>query len=92
MTDTLDAGVLSVEPLRCKILGNFGVGYNHIDLAAAKARGITVTNTPEVLTDCTADIAMLLLLMAARRASEGERLIRSGDGPAGVPPSCWAPR
>jgi lactate dehydrogenase-like 2-hydroxyacid dehydrogenase len=62
-----------------KILGNFGVGYNHIDIAAAKAKGIAVTNTPGVLTDCTADIAMLLLLSAARRGGEGERQIRAGE-------------
>lgn len=78
VTDALTAEVLDAEPLRCRFLGNFGVGFNHIDLEAAKRRGITVTNTPEVLTDCTADIAMLLLLMAARRAGEGERLVRSG--------------
>ncbi|MGZ8219693.1 2-hydroxyacid dehydrogenase, partial [Methylomagnum sp.] len=79
VTDALSADVLSVEPLRCKILGNFGVGFNHIDIATAKARGITVTNTPDVLTDSTADIAMLLMLAAARRGGEGERLVRSGQ-------------
>jgi lactate dehydrogenase-like 2-hydroxyacid dehydrogenase len=77
VSDKITAEVLSAEPLRCKILGNFGVGFNHIDLQAAKARGIVVTNTPAVLTDCTADIAMTLLLMAARRAGEGERHVRS---------------
>ena len=79
VSDALPQEVLSVEPLRCRMLGNFGVGFNHIDLETAKARAITVTNTPDVLTECTADIAMLLLLMAARRASEGERLVRSGQ-------------
>ncbi|MCH7636582.1 MAG: D-glycerate dehydrogenase [Proteobacteria bacterium] len=77
VTDPVTAEVLSVEPLRAKFIGNFGVGYNNIDIDAAKARGITVTNTPEVLTDCTADIAMTLLLSAARRAGEGERHVRS---------------
>jgi lactate dehydrogenase-like 2-hydroxyacid dehydrogenase len=77
VSDKITAEVLSAEPLRCKILGNFGVGFNHIDLQAAKARGIAVTNTPAVLTDCTADIAVTLLLMAARRAGEGERHVRS---------------
>ena len=67
-----------VDEPRCKILANFGVGYNHIDVAAATARGITVTNTPGAVTDATADIAMTLILMAARRAGEGERLLRSG--------------
>lgn len=64
--------------LRTKILGNFGVGFNHIDIAAAKEKGIVVTNTPGVLTDCTADIAMLLLLSVARRGGEGERELRAG--------------
>jgi lactate dehydrogenase-like 2-hydroxyacid dehydrogenase len=79
VSDRITAEVLTAEPLRCRILGNFGVGFNHIDMAAAKARGISVTNTPDVLTDCTADIAMLLLLMAARRGGEGERLVRAGQ-------------
>lgn len=79
VSDRITAEVLNAEPLRCKILGNFGVGFNHIDLAAAKARGIAVTNTPAVLTDCTADLAMTLLLMAARRAGEGERHVRHKD-------------
>ncbi len=67
-----------VDEPRCKILANFGVGYNHIDVAAAAAKGITVTNTPGAVTDATADIAMTLILMVARRAGEGERLVRSG--------------
>jgi lactate dehydrogenase-like 2-hydroxyacid dehydrogenase len=67
-----------VENPRCKILANFGVGYNHIDAAAAKASGIQVSNTPGAVTDATADIGMTLMLMAARRAGEGERLVRSG--------------
>ena len=65
-------------PHRCRILANFGVGVNHIDLAAAKASGIVVTNTPGAVTDATADIAMMLILMACRRAGEGERLLRAG--------------
>lgn len=77
VSDNISAEVLSATPLRCKILGNFGVGFNHIDLKAAKERGLIVTNTPEVLTDCTADIAMTLLLMVARRAGEGERHVRT---------------
>lgn len=64
--------------LRCKLLANFGVGYNHIDIAAAKGRGILVTNTPGAVTDATADIAMTLILMTARRAGEGERMLRAG--------------
>ncbi len=78
VSDRITAEVLSAEPLRARILGNFGVGFNHIDIDAAKARGLVVTNTPEVLTDCTADLAMTLLFMAARRAGEGERHLRGG--------------
>ncbi|MFD1508491.1 2-hydroxyacid dehydrogenase [Lacimonas salitolerans] len=63
---------------RCRVLANFGVGINHIDLDAARAHGVTVTNTPGAVTDATADIAMTLMLMSARRAGEGERLVRSG--------------
>ena len=63
---------------RARILANFGVGYNHIDVAAAKAAGLAVTNTPGAVTDATADIALTLILMTARRAGEGERLLRSG--------------
>ena len=65
--------------VRTKVLANFGVGYNHIDVAAAKARGITVTNTPGAVTDATADIALMLMLMTCRRAGEGERLVRAGQ-------------
>ena len=64
---------------RCKMLANFGVGYNHIDVDAAKAAGLQVSNTPGAVTDATADIAMTLMLMAARRAGDGERLVRSGQ-------------
>lgn len=73
------AAIGRVDAPRCKILANFGVGYNHIDVGAAMAKGITVTNTPGAVTDATADIAMTLMLMAARRAGEGERLVRSGQ-------------
>ncbi|HEX2245682.1 MAG TPA: D-glycerate dehydrogenase, partial [Gammaproteobacteria bacterium] len=77
VSDKITVEVLSADPLKAKILGNFGVGFNHIDLEAAKSRGLVVTNTPEVLTDCTADLAMTLLLMTARRAGEGERHVRT---------------
>ena len=79
VSDAINAEVLSAEPMQCKILGNFGVGFNHIDLEAAKGRNLVVTNTPEVLTDCTADIAMILMLMVARRAGEGERHVRNKE-------------
>ncbi len=78
VSDRITAQTLAVEPLRARILANFGVGYNHIDVAAAKARGLVVTNTPDVLTDDTADDAIMLMLMVARRAGEGERHVRSG--------------
>lgn len=63
---------------RAKMLANFGVGYNHIDVAAAKASGLQVSNTPGAVTDATADIALTLMLMTARRAGEGERMLRAG--------------
>ena len=75
----INADILNVDNRRCKIVSNFGVGFNNIDTEAAKAAGVVVTNTPEVLTDCTADIAMLLLLAVARRGGEGERLIRNKE-------------
>ncbi len=75
---TAEAFQLAGEP-RCKILGNFGVGYNHIDTDAAAKAGVAVTNTPDVLTDATADIGMTLLLSTARRAGEGERMVRAGQ-------------
>ena len=64
---------------RCRILANFGAGFEHIDLKAARAAGIAVTNTPDVLTEATAELAILLMLAAARRAGEGERQLRAGD-------------
>jgi lactate dehydrogenase-like 2-hydroxyacid dehydrogenase len=63
---------------RAKILANFGVGFNHIEVAAARAAGLQVTNTPGAVTDATADIALTLILMTARRAGEGERMVRAG--------------
>ena len=78
VTDQLTAQVINVEPLRTRILAQYGVGFNNIDIAAAKGRGLVVTNTPDVLTDDTADNAITLLLMVARRAGEGERHVRSG--------------
>jgi glyoxylate reductase len=75
--DSLPAEVLNVANKRCKILGNFGVGYNHIDISAAQQQGLIVSNTPSVLTQSTADIAMTLLLMSARRGAEGDRLVRA---------------
>ncbi|MET0292392.1 MAG: D-glycerate dehydrogenase [Steroidobacteraceae bacterium] len=78
VTDALDAAVIEATPRRAKIIGNFGVGFNHIDVEAARRAGLVVTNTPDVLTDTTADLAITLMLMVARRAGEGERELRAG--------------
>lgn len=77
VSDQLPAELFDGQ-LRTRFLGNFGVGYNHIDIRAAAKAGIVVTNTPGVLTNTTADTAMTLLLMVARRAGEGEREVRAG--------------
>lgn len=79
VTDRLPASVVAQDGMRARIIGNYGAGVEHIDLDAAKTAGLTVTNTPDVLTDATADIAMTLLLMATRRAGEGERELRAGE-------------
>src|SRR5262249_56085135 len=76
VSERLDAGMLATEGRRARILANFGVGYDHVDVAAARALGIVVTNTPGVLTDDTADLAIALMLAVARRMGEGERLRR----------------
>ena len=78
VTDRVCARALDVAKPRTRILGNYGVGFSHIDVGAATERGIRITNTPDVLSECTADIAMTLLLMVARRAGEGEREVREG--------------
>ena len=78
VSDKIDAAVIGGGD-RVRLIANYGVGFDHIDLAAAKAKGVAVSNTPGVLTDATADIAMTLLLMAARRAGEGERELRAGN-------------
>ena len=79
VSDKITEEVLNVRPIKAKILASYGVGFNHIDLNAAENAGLTVTNTPEVLTDCTADLAMALLLTMARKIGEGERHLRNGD-------------
>jgi glyoxylate reductase len=85
VTDHIDAAILSQAGPRLKLIASFGTGVDHIDLKTARQRGITVTNTPGVLTEDTADMTMALILASARRLSEGERLIRAG-GWAG-----WSP-
>jgi glyoxylate reductase len=79
VTDKIGADVLGAPGRRIKIVANFGVGFNNVDTVAAKAHGVVVTNTPEVLTDETADTAIALLLMAARRLPSGERMVRQGQ-------------
>ncbi len=76
--DVLDAEAIAALPDSVKVVGTFSVGTDHIDVEAAKARGLKLCNTPDVLSVATAECAMLLMLAAARRAGEGERLVRSG--------------
>jgi len=85
VTDKITRKLIDAFPDRLKLIANFGVGVNHIDLAACAARGITVTNTPGVLTEDTADMTLALLLAAPRRLLEGDRLARSGSWTG------WAP-
>lgn len=84
LADRIDAALLSNAP-HLKIVANYAVGYNNIDLAAAQARGIVVTNTPDVLTAATADLTWALLFAVARRVVEGDRWLRTGTWPG------WAP-
>jgi lactate dehydrogenase-like 2-hydroxyacid dehydrogenase len=79
VADKMTADIINTSGRRAKLLANYGVGFNNIDIAAAKAAGVLVSNTPEVLTEATADLAMTLLLMAARRTGEGERHLRGGQ-------------
>ncbi len=79
VTDRIDAAVLSQAGPRLKLIASFGTGVDHIDLATARQRHVTVTNTPGVLTEDTADMTMALILAVPRRLAEGERLIRSGE-------------
>ncbi len=79
VTDPITDKIISTPDKKVKIIGNFGVGFNNIDIDSARDNNIVVTNTPEVLTDCTADIAMLLMLGVARRGSEGEFHVRKKE-------------
>lgn len=79
VTDRINADLIEALPESVRIIATFSVGYDHIDLAAAKSRGITVTNTPDVLTDATAEIAMLLMLGAARNATSSIAALRGGE-------------
>lgn len=85
VTDRIDAKILSQAGEHLRLIANYGAGVDHIDLATARQRGITVTNTPDVLTEDTADMTMALLLAVPRRLTEGERGLRNGDWPG------WSP-
>jgi lactate dehydrogenase-like 2-hydroxyacid dehydrogenase len=83
--ERLDGATIGALPATVRVIGTFSVGFDHIDLAACRARGLPVVNTPEVLSVATAECCMLLILAASRRAGEGERLVRSGKWTG------WAP-
>ena len=85
VTDTIDAALIESAGDRLRLIANFGAGVNHIDLGAARRRGIIVTNTPGVLTEDTADMTMALIVSVPRRLAEGEKLVRSGQW------SGWSP-
>lgn len=85
-TEKFGADVIARLPERVRVIANFSVGYDHVDTAAAKARGLVVTNTPDVLSDATAELTIMLMLGAARRASEGEALVRTRQW------KDWSPR
>ena len=85
VTDSIDASIIAAAPPRLKLIASYGAGVNHIDLAAAKAKGIMVTNTPGVFTDDTADLTMALILNMPRRLGEGHRAMRNGEW------SGWSP-
>jgi lactate dehydrogenase-like 2-hydroxyacid dehydrogenase len=78
-TEQFTADVITRLPESVRAIANFSVGYDHVDTEAARTRGLIVTNTPEVLSDATAELTMMLMLGAARRASEGERLVRTRE-------------
>ncbi|MEC7049261.1 MAG: D-glycerate dehydrogenase [Pseudomonadota bacterium] len=79
VTDRIDADLIAAAGDQLKLIASFGTGVDHIDLAAARARGITVTNTPGVLTEDTADVALALMLAVPRRIAEGDKVARAGD-------------
>ena len=85
VTDKIDAGMIEQAGDRIKLIANFGAGVDHLDIPALKAKGIAVTNTPDVFTDDTADITMALILTATRRLSEGIRMVAAGEWDG------WAP-
>src|SRR3954447_24512350 len=89
--ERLDADTIARLPDSVKVIGTFSVGFDHIEIAAARARGIPVVNTPDVLSVATAECAMLLILAAARRAGEGERMIRASKWTGWAPTQLLGP-
>ena len=89
--DRFDAALIGKLPQQVRVIATFSVGLEHIDLAAAAAQGVEVCNTPDVLSTATAELALTLMLMAARRAGEGERLLRAGKW-AGLSPTFFLGR
>jgi glyoxylate reductase len=87
VTDRIDADVINSAGSQLKLIASFGTGIDHVDLGAARAKGIVVTNTPGVLTEDTADMTMALILAVSRRVGEGERLVRSGEWQGWTPTS-----
>ena len=85
VSDQIDAALIEAAPERLQLIASFGSGVDHIDLSAARKKGIIVTNTPGVLTEDTADMTMALILSVPRRLAEGEKLVRSGQWPG------WSP-
>jgi glyoxylate reductase len=85
VTDRITAALIEAAPDRLQLIANYGAGFGHIDLKAARTRGVTVTNTPGVLTEDTADMTMALILAAPRRLVEGDKLVRAGEWTG------WAP-
>jgi glyoxylate reductase len=78
LSDKIDSKLI-LEMKKCRVIANYAVGYNNIDIQSARQKGIVVTNTPDVLTDATADLAMTLALACARNVHQGENLVRSGN-------------